>query len=92
LTPSKIQTLVNSGVLLRQAQGVYRVAAAPHSFAAALWVAALSTGGVFVATTAAYLWGIVAEHTGLIRVAVPRAVKVVESASYRQLSPVIAGR
>jgi hypothetical protein len=68
--------------LLRQAQGVYRVAAAPHSFeaalwVAALWVAALSTGSVFVATTAAYLWGMVAEHTGLIRVAVPRAVKVV---------------
>jgi very-short-patch-repair endonuclease len=77
VTRTAIQGLVGSQVLLRRARGVYQVAAAPHSFDASLWVAALSTGGVFIGTTAAYLWGMVMEHSGPIMVALPREVKVV---------------
>ena len=40
---------------------------------AALWVAVLATGGVLYGGTAAYLWGMVGEHRGPIRIAVRSA-------------------
>jgi very-short-patch-repair endonuclease len=76
VSPEAIKTLVRTELLVRQVRGVFRVAAAPHSFEAALWVAALSTGGVFISATASYLWGMLDQHEGPITVAVGREVKL----------------
>jgi very-short-patch-repair endonuclease len=76
LSQSQLATQVGNGILLRQAQGVYRISGAVASFEAALWVAVLATSGVLRATTAAYLWGMVEEHSGPIRVAIARQARI----------------
>jgi very-short-patch-repair endonuclease len=76
LSKGQVVYQMRKGILLRQADGVYRISGAVASFDAAMWVAVLATSGVLRATTAAYLWGMVEEHSGPIRVAVGRAARI----------------
>lgn len=72
LNADRIKALVRASMLVRQGRGVYRAAPAHASFEAALWVAALLTDGVLGGSTASYLWGMVDQHSGPIRITVPR--------------------
>jgi very-short-patch-repair endonuclease len=76
LTTAQLVTQIDKGILLRQANGVYRMSGAVASFDAALWVAVLATNGVLRATTAAFLWGLVEEHRGPIRIAISRDSRI----------------
>jgi very-short-patch-repair endonuclease len=70
-SPAQIARLIRRGLLIRQCAGVYRAAPAQASFESALWVAVLATRGVLGGTTASYLWGMVEQHSGPIRITVP---------------------
>lgn len=58
LTDPSIRHLVASGALERRMRGVFVARGAPLTYAHALWVAVLSTGGVLCFATAAHLRGI----------------------------------
>lgn len=78
---------MSRGILARISQGVYRATATPVTFESALWHAVLATGGVLVASTAAWLWELIAETGYPITVAVahgrtvtaPPGVRVIRS-------------
>jgi hypothetical protein len=76
LSESRLATEVRKGMLLRQTDGVYRLSGAVASFESALWIAVLATHGVLRATTAAYVWGMLEEHPGPIRIAVDRHTRI----------------
>ncbi|MDQ2837247.1 MAG: DUF559 domain-containing protein [Actinomycetota bacterium] len=85
LTEAQLVGLLDKAILCRQGAGVYRVTPAPASFDAALWVAVLATGGVLYGSTAAYLWGMVGEHRGPIRIAIARHQRAVAPAGVSML-------
>lgn len=64
-------------MLVRVHSGVYRSAAAPATFEAALWVAVLATAGVLVGSTAAWLWGMLEDDQPRITVAVAHGRNVI---------------
>jgi very-short-patch-repair endonuclease len=78
LSDSQLTTHVQKGMLLRQVDGVYRVSGAVASFDSALWIAVLATHGVLRSTTAAYLWQMIEEHFGPIRIAVDRDTRIIQ--------------
>jgi very-short-patch-repair endonuclease len=76
LSKSELATQLRNGMLLRVADGVYRLSGAVASFDSALWIAVLATRGVLRSTTAAYVWQMIDEHSGPIRVAVDRRTRI----------------
>jgi very-short-patch-repair endonuclease len=72
-----VARLLKRSLLIRQAHGLYRAAAAPASFEAALWTAVLTTCGVLSGSTAAYLWGMIEQPSAPIRITVPGLRRVV---------------
>jgi very-short-patch-repair endonuclease len=72
LTTDKASSLLNRGILERRADGVYLLRGAPWTIDARMWTAVLATSGVLRSTSAAYLWGMIDQHRGPIRVAVAR--------------------
>jgi len=74
-TAGSVRVLLAHGHLRVVRPGLYLVGGLVQTFDSALWIAALAVGGVFVGTTAAYLWDMVEEHTGPIRVAVEHAAR-----------------
>jgi hypothetical protein len=73
---AQLITFCRKGILQHQTTGVYRVAPAPGSIHASLWHAVLATRGVLYSISAAYLWNMVIEHRGPIRIVIPRSSRV----------------
>lgn len=84
-SPDQVTRLVKRSLLIRQTHGVYRAAPALASFESALWVAVLMTEGLLSGTTAAYLWGMVEQHSGPIRIIVARRRRIATPAGVRVL-------
>lgn len=74
MSPGAAKWLVSSGALEPIWRGVYLVRGAPHSYAAQLWSAVLSSNGVLGFGTAAHLWGAVDEQPPRIDVIVARSL------------------
>jgi hypothetical protein len=85
LSPDQMARLLKRSLLIRQGHGVYRAAPAKASFESALWVAVLMTGGLLGGTTAAYLWGMVEQHSGPIRIIVATRRRVATPSGVRLL-------
>jgi very-short-patch-repair endonuclease len=78
-----ITRLVTSGALVRHADGVFLARGAPITYAAELWMAVLSTGGLLGFATAAYLWGM-DERPPLVHVIVGTDRRVLRHAHIRR--------
>ena len=71
-----LHIMVDSGELVRVAQGTFLVGGAPETFRSRLWISALATGGTIGFASAAQTWGITPDQDAQIHVVLPHARRV----------------
>jgi very-short-patch-repair endonuclease len=70
LTARQVDGLLRRGALQRMGCGVLRLSGAPFSADTRHWYAVLATGGVLIASSAAYLWQLVDQPPALVQIAI----------------------